>query len=125
MTHFFSPQGPNSCYIFSSALYLWTFSHSQRSRGMLLLGEQKNSWPPLTQKSPDYFRQRTAWSDSLASLHVVPGPELLPIYDNVISFAFRDALYAPSVRLTQKYVCQAKYLTSPSDLHCIWPSGRT
>lgn len=55
----------------------------------------------------------------MGSAHVVPRPELLPIYDNIISFAFRDALYALSVRLTQKYVHQAKRLTRPSELRCL------
>ena len=66
-----------------------------------------------------------ACCDSLGAAYGVPWPELLPIQDNIISLAFRDELYAPSVRLTQKYAHQAKisYLTSLRKLQGIQTSG--
>lgn len=73
-------------------------------------------------KGPALFlAERAAWSDSLGGVLAVPQPELLPIYDNIIPFAFRDALYASSVRLTQKYVSQAISFTPLA----VYPAGRT
>lgn len=73
-------------------------------------------------KSPGLFlAERAAWSDSLGGSLAVPQPELLPIYDSIIPFAFRDALYASSVRLTQKYVNQTSCFTPLA----VYTAGRT
>lgn len=73
-------------------------------------------------KGPGLFlAERAAWSDSLGGALAVPQPELLPTYDNIIPFAFRDALYASSVRLTQKYVTQTSCFTPLA----VYTAGRT
>ena len=73
-------------------------------------------------KGPGLFlAERAAWNDSLGGALAVPQPELLPSYDNISPFAFRDALSASSVRLTQNYVTQTSCFTPLA----VYTAGRT